>query len=650
MIKNIELKYINAIRYFGLKSIQAAKGGHVGMTMSAAPITFTLFTKFINLNNEDGKWINRDRFILSGGHGSMSVYPILHFAGLLDKEELINFKMDGSKTPGHPEFEYKKNNFIDASTGPLGQGFAMGVGMAIAQKFLEQKTYHEFPKVFKHYTYVVVGDGDLQEGISYETTAIAGRLGLDKLIVLHDSNQFQLDSAVNHVSVENLKMRFESNNWFYQKITNDSVEIELAILRAQQSKKPSFIEVATIIAEGLNTQASFKGHHGIVDKEDLIKFNRHYETDFKDWEMDKDVYKYFEDHITKRGQKTFKNWEQNNIVYRKQNPVGFNEISSWINNQTDFVNIFKSIKFDNNNLATRIYLKDLILNLSQRAKNTISLGVDVSSSTQISISNKSFLDGGNAIFLGIREFGMAAISNGINLHGGLKIIGGTFLVFSDYMKSAIRLGAMMKVPNIFAFTHDSYKVGGDGPTHQPYDQIPMLRAIENVNVHRPCDEIETKVAITEAFKSTIETNILILSRQNLKSFSLNNRSMEKIEKGAYSLFDCETPDYIIAASGSEVELAVEVAKKLENARVVSVPCLDKLVSWTKIDLDNLFKAKKGLITIEASSDYKWLLLNRNNQKNLHIGAFEFGKSMDGNVLYEQKGFSVEKIIEKIKKM
>ncbi|MGL5205730.1 MAG: transketolase [Metamycoplasmataceae bacterium] len=643
---NNEMKYVNAMRYFGLKSIQEAKGGHVGMAMSAAPITYTLFTKFINLNSKDGKWINRDRFVLSAGHGSMSVYPILHFAGLLDKQDLINFKKEGSKTPGHPEFEHEHDDFIDASTGPLGQGFAMGVGMAIAQKFLERKTKEDFPSVFDHYTYVVVGDGDLQEGISYEASAIAGRLQLDKLIVLHDSNKFQLDSEVSQVSIENLKMRFEANEWFYQKISNNPSDIEQAIIKAQKSGKPSFIEVETIIAEGLASQASFKGHHGMVTDEDLAKFNKHYGTNFNGWDMDKEVYDHFNKLVTQRGIKKFEEWSSKIKEYKTKQPKKLQEIELWMNDKVDFNAILSQVKFEKNDLATRIYIKDLIGNLHEKVTNIFSLGVDVSSSTQIAISNKSFRDGGNALYLGIREFAMAAISNGINLHGGLKTIGGTFLVFSDYMKSAIRLGAMMKIPNVFAFTHDSYQVGGDGPTHQPFDQLPMLRAIENVYVHRPCDEIETKYALIEAFESKINTNILILSRQNLKSFDAN-RSTKDIKKGAYSLIECKNPDYVIAASGSEVSLANEIAQKLKNTRVVSVPCLDKLLNWSKKDMEALFKAKKALVTIEASSDYKWLSIHQTDQKNLHIGGFEFGKSMDGEELYKQKGFDIKKIIDKI---
>ncbi|MGL5204819.1 MAG: transketolase-like TK C-terminal-containing protein, partial [Metamycoplasmataceae bacterium] len=424
-------------------------------------------------------------------------------------------------------------------------------------------------------------------------------------------------------------------------------DIEQAIIKAQKSGKPSFIEVVTIIAEGLNSQASFKGHHGVVGEEDLVKFNKHYGTNFSGWDMDSDVYEHFHKLVIQRGLSKVEKWNSTIKEYKVKQPEKFAEIELWINNKVDFMEILSQIKFEKNNLATRMYIKDLIINLHEKALNTFSLGVDVSSSTQIAISNKSFLDGGHALYLGIREFAMAAISNGINLHGGLKTIGGTFLVFADYMKSAIRLGAMMKIPNVFAFTHDSYQVGGDGPTHQPFDQLPMLRAIENVFVHRPCDEIETKFALIEAFESKKDTNILILSRQNLESFD-ENRSAKDIRKGAYSIINHENPDYVIAASGSEVVLAKALANELKNTRVVSVPCLDKLTNWSKKELSSLFKANKALVTMEASSDYKWLFIHQSDQKNLHIGAFEFGKSMDGDELYKQKGFNISEIIAKIK--
>ncbi|MGL4343309.1 MAG: transketolase [Metamycoplasmataceae bacterium] len=645
---NIEEKCINAIRYLGLKSIQAAGGGHVGMTISASPITFTLFTKFISINSNNGKWINRDRFILSGGHGSMSVYPIFHLAGLMNLDELKNFKKENSKTPGHPEYENKIDNFIDASTGPLGQGFAMGVGMAIAEKHLSNKTKKKFPKIFNHYTYVVVGDGDLQEGITYEAAAIAGKHQLNKLIVLHDSNKYQLDSSVAKVSNEDLKKRFESVNWFYQKTSNKPHDIERAIKNAHDSNLPSFIEVDTIIAESLDIQNSNKGHHGIITDIELEKFNNHFKTDFKDWKIDEEIYTYFRTNVNNRGLFEFNNWIKECKNYQMQNLEEFNKIQKWIENNEDYEKYFNIDKIKKSNQATRVYLKDFIENIDKEIPNIISLSADVASSCNLLIGDKSFEEEGNSFYVGIREFAMGAISNGINLHGGLKVISGTFLVFADYLKSAIRLGAMMKIPNIFFFTHDSYQVGGDGPTHQPYDQIPMLRAIENVFVHRPCDEVEFRQAIIEAFNSKDKTHIIILTRQPIPSYKLD-RNIDGLKKnGLYVLKDVENPDFVIAANGSEVQIALKIAEEIPNTKVISVPCLEKINNLNEIEKENLFNAKKALLTMEATADYKWLLLNRKGQKNLHIGAFEFGKSMDGEILYKKKGFNVEKIIHYLK--
>lgn len=642
-----EEKFINAIRYLGLKSIQAAGNGHIGMTISAAPITYTLYTKFIRINPKNGKWINRDRFVLSGGHGSMSVYPILHMAGLMDLNELKNFKLEDSQTPGHPEYEPKVDNFIDASTGPLGQGFAMGVGMAIAQRHLANLTQNDFPDFFDHYTYVLVGDGDLQEGISYEAQAIAGRHKLDKLIVLHDSNKFQLDSAVSEVSNEDLRKRFESTNWYYQKCSNNPNDIELAIRNAQESGLPSFIEVDTVIAESLDVQNSNKGHHGVIDSESLAKFNSYFGTNFFGWELDPEIYFNFREKVASRGARAYDDWLKLAATYKNSNLDGFKRVEKWLRNDEDYKEHFDLSLISKSSVATRNYLKDFIANLDTKVPNVISLAADIIASCNLKISNDSFTTGGNAFYAGIREFAMAAISNGINLHGALKVISGTFLVFADYMKSAIRLGALMGVPNIFVFTHDSYQVGGDGPTHQPYDQLPMLRAIDNVQVHRPCDELELQQALIEAFSSKRKTNIIILTRQPIPSLT-RTRSSEKINKGIYALNQIINPDYVIAASGSELSLAIEIAERLQSTRVVSVPCLDKINKLSEKEKNDLFSARKVLLTLEASSDYKWLLLNRNNQKNLHVGAFSFGKSMDGELLYRKKGFDVDKIVEHLK--
>lgn len=642
-----ENRAIGAIRYLGLKSIQQAKGGHVGMTISAAPITYTLFTKFININPENGKWIGRDRFVLSGGHGSMCLYPIFYLSGIYDKQDLINFKTKDSKTPGHPEYEDRDDNFIDASTGPLGQGIAMGVGLALAQKFLELKTKNKYQNLFNNYTYILCGDGDLQEGISYEAMAIAGKYNLDKLILIHDSNKYQLDSSVADVSIENLELRAKSNNWFYQKVSNEPSEIEKAILEAKKSKKPSFIEVETIIAEGLPVQNSNKGHHGIVSEKDLENFNKYHNIDFKEWNIDQDILDFFKINVSERGKKIYNKWKEEFEKFKKDNE--FKELADAIEQKFDYSKILNSVKFTKQDQATRVYLKEILSSMENSNSLILATCADLASSTNLTIGTKNFANGGQSLPLGIREFAMGAIMNGIVLYDkAFKVIGGTFLVFADYIKSAIRIGAMMELPIIYAFTHDSYLVGGDGPTHQPYDQLAMLRSIDNLNVYRPADEEELRYCFNEAFNSKKDTSIFILSRQNITSLN-ENISNSHIYKGAYIIKDTLNPDYVIAASGAEVQLALSVSKELENVRVISVPCLDKAVSMSSQELKSLFSAKKALITIEPSSDYKWYKLHLTNQINIHIGAYTFGKSMDGEQLYFEKGFNPKSIIETIKK-
>ena len=645
-----ENKAIGAIRYLGLKAIKKAKGGHVGMTISAAPITYTLYTRIMNINPYDGKWINRDRFILSGGHGSMSLYPIFYLANLMKLEELMAFKQGNSKVAGHPEYENYKSNFIDASTGPLGQGFAMGVGMALAQHIAHRNTEKLFPELFTNYTYVVCGDGDLQEGITYEAAAIAGKYQLNQLIVLHDSNDFQLDSAVSDVSIENLKLRFESNGWDYQICSNNPHDIEVAIRKAQQSPRPSFIEVKTIIAEGLRVQKSNKGHHSTVDHNDIENFKRHFGLDYKDWNIDQEILDHFKETVALRGFNKFKEWEEKVQKYKEKHPEIFAQLDKIINNEFDYKAFFRLAKFDSNqNQATRTYLKTFLSQLENKNNFALAACADLSSSTNLLIGDKNIFQGGQNLPLGIREFALSAIMNGFSLYGMFKVIGGTFLVFADYMKSAIRLGAMMKTPNIYVFTHDSYLIGGDGPTHQPYDQLTMLRAIDNVFVHRPADEEELRQAMIEAYNSKTKTHVLVLTRQNTQSLNVKNLDADQIRvKGAYVVYGKQEADYVLAASGSEVQLAIEVAKKLKNAKVVSVPCLDKTSSLSSKEKSKLFSAKKALITLEASSDYKWYSLHLSNQRNLHLGAFTFGKSTDGEKLYKERGFDPNFIYNAIK--
>ena len=303
----LNIKYVNAIRSLGLQAIKESGQGHTGMAMSAPPINYSIYMDHMKISKNNPKWINRDRFVLSAGHGSMSLYPILHFAGLINIEEIKNHKCENSKTPGHPEHEH--DNFIDASTGPLGQGVAMGVGMAIAQKYLENK-FNNISKLIDHNTFVVVGDGCLQEGISYEAMSLAGKLQLNKLIVLHDSNDFQLDSEVSKVFIENLKMRMESQNWYYQKVSNNPPEISAAIKNAKKSSKPSFIEVKTIIGEGTSSQSDASAHGLAVNDVEIEKANKHFDMNYNDFKFDKQIYDHYQEGIIARGNKEYTKWEQ----------------------------------------------------------------------------------------------------------------------------------------------------------------------------------------------------------------------------------------------------------------------------------------------------------------------------------------------------
>ncbi len=643
------LKYINAMRSLSIQAIEKAGQGHTGMAMSACPITYTLFTKFIKISKSSQKWINRDRFVLSAGHGSMSLYSPMHFAGFLSINDIKNHKKKGCKTPGHPEYE--ENNFVDASTGPLGQGVAMSVGMAIAEKYLSKK----FKSLINHYTYCLVGDGCIQEGISYESMSLAGKLGLNKLIVLHDSNDCQLDAKVNEAFNENLELRFKSMNWDYIKCLNDVESIELAIKQAQKNKKPTFIEVKTIIGEGTSCAGCNKSHGLKVDEKEISFFENYFSVKAKGFKFDKEIYNYFNKNVTQRGEKKYQAWKEKIDKLSKENPRIYNEFKKWTSNK--FVDVSKILKSDDVNdlQATRdfvgIYMNQISKN---RVNDTIIGSADLASATKLSFDvKKNFgIDSKYPeILYGIREFAMSGIQNGILLHGGLRSISSTFLSFSDYMKSSIRLGAMMKLNSSYVFTHDSYQVGGDGPTHQPFDQIPMLRAINGVYLYRPCDKVEALYTLNKLFSTKKETSIGIFTRQPISNVKGTN--LDGCKKGGYILQNKSNNDITIAASGSEVGLAFEIANELAkeniNVKIVSIISLKKFLENDEKYISNTLSSKYGLLTIEASSDNTWYKMQKYANNYYHQGAYTFGESMDGDQLYKEKGFNKENLISIIKK-
>lgn len=641
-------KYIDAMRMLSLQAIWKAKQGHAGMSMSAAPLTYTLYTKQINIAKEDPKWFNRDRFVLSAGHGSLSIYTVLHFAGLLTMEDMESFKTKHSKTPGHPEYE--PDNFIDASTGPLGQGVGMAVGMAIAEKYLAAK-FSTLKGLMDHHTYAVLGDGDLQEGIAYEAMSLAGTLKLNKLIFLHDSNNFQLDSSVSEVFTEDLEKRMESMEWDYIRTTNEPKEINAAIKKAKTHKRPTFIEVKTIIGEGLPTENSNKAHSMALTEAQLDQAADYYKWSKEKWTFDSEIYTHFREEVVDRGDKKYNDWKALCAKYKASQPKEYAKFVKFMkNNFTDLTKTITSTKFAAQNVPTRNYVKDLFATFDKKGVDWLISGcADLVAATNIKLGKTDFGKDptSNNILFGIREFSMSAIANGIVLHGGLKTVTGTFLVFSDYMKSAIRLGAMMERPNFYIFTHDSYQVGGDGPTHQPVDQLAMLRAIPNVVVHKPCDEVEFAQAAAEAMASTKETHVLVLTRHPLSSGHAT--SCDKATKGGYVLTGNGDADITLVGAGSEIDLLFASKELLEakgiSVKVVSVPSLNTFLKQPKAYITKTLASKSGVFSVEPSSDALWYKLAQYTSDFYHLEADSFGLSMDGGKLYADKGFNPKNVVK-----
>ena len=648
-------KYTKALISLSCQIIKNAKSGHTGMAISSSPINFALFTKHINISNCDPKWFNRDRFVLSAGHGSANLYSLFYFSGLLSLEDIKQFRKGNNNVAGHPE--YSLNNYIDASTGPLGQGVANAVGMAIAEKYLNNK-WKILNGLVDHYTYVLVGDGDLQEGICYEAMSLAGKLKLNKLIMIHDSNDFQLDSSVIDVNIEDIKLRVESQGWNYLSTDNNEENISFCIEKAKSSNKPSFIEVKTIIGEGTSKQATNEAHGLSITNDEMNNINSYFDINHDNFNFEQEIFDFFRQNIIDRGNSKYSEWQNLIEKYKELYPELMNDFLSISKNQ--FEDFSKYLDLDDLNVfdaPTKTYLKYFFDQLSSaNIKDVITLSADLASTTncKLSFNNSNFNNDINSpyIMVGIREFAMGAIQNGILLHGGLRCFAGTFLAFSDYMKPAIRLGAMSKLPSSYIFTHDSYYVGNDGPTHQPYDQIPMLRAIDNVYVWRPCDEKELCAAFCIALNESIRTNCLVLTRQPIPSQI--NSSISNSYKGAYIISDCDNPDICLIANGSEVSLAMDVKESLSdffniNAKVVSCPCLKEFLNQEPDYIRKTLDSDLGVVSIEASSDNYWYKLLKYCKKIITIQANHFGYSDDGVKVYSSLGFNKDNIIEIIKK-
>ncbi|MFQ6174436.1 transketolase [Streptococcus anginosus] len=652
---------VNAIRFLGIDAIEKSKSGHPGVVMGAAPMAYDLFTKQMRVNPEVPNWVNRDRFILSAGHGSMLLYALLHLSGFQDvtMDEIKNFRQWGSKTPGHPEFGHTAG--VDATTGPLGQGISMATGFAQADRFLAAKYNREGYNIFDHYTYVICGDGDLMEGVSAEAASYAGLQKLDKLIVLYDSNDINLDGETKDSFTESVRDRYNAYGW-HTALVKDGTDLEAinaAIEAAKVSGKPSLIEVKTVIGYGSpNKQGTNAVHGAPLGAEEAAATRKALAWDYAPFEIPEEVYEDYRVNVAERGKAAYDAWEKLVEEYKQAYPDLADEVAAIIAGK-DPVEIkpedFPVVETGFSQ-ATRNSSQDALNAAAKVLPTFLGGSADLAHSNMTYIKEDGLQDDAHRlnrnIQFGVREFAMGTILNGMALHGGLRVYGGTFFVFSDYVKAAVRLSALQGLPVTYVFTHDSIAVGEDGPTHEPIEHLAGLRAIPNLNVLRPADARETQAAWYLALKSQSTPTALVLTRQNLTVEA--GTDFDKVAKGAYVVYETAGDfDTILLASGSEVNLAVAAAKELEaqgeKVRVVSVPSTDIFdvqdAAYKEEILPNAVRRRVAIEMAATQSWYKYVGLD-----GAVIGIDKFGASAPAAKVMEEYGFTVARVIEVVKNL
>ncbi len=652
---------VNAIRFLGIDAIEKSKSGHPGVVMGAAPMAYDLFTKQMRVNPEVPNWINRDRFVLSAGHGSMLLYALLHLSGFQDvtMDEIKNFRQWGSKTPGHPEFGHTAG--VDATTGPLGQGISMATGFAQAERFLAAKYNREGYNLFDHYTYVICGDGDLMEGVSAEAASYAGLQKLDKLIVLYDSNDINLDGETKDSFTESVRDRYNAYGW-HTALVKDGTDLEAinaAIEAAKVSGKPSLIEVKTVIGYGSpNKQGTNAVHGAPLGAEEAAATRKALAWDYAPFEIPEEVYEDYRVNVAERGKAAYDAWAKLVEEYKQAYPDLADEVAAIIAGQ-DPVEIqpedFPVVETGFSQ-ATRNSSQDALNAAAKVLPTFLGGSADLAHSNMTYIKEDGLQDDAHRlnrnIQFGVREFAMGTILNGMALHGGLRVYGGTFFVFSDYVKAAVRLSALQSLPVTYVFTHDSIAVGEDGPTHEPIEHLAGLRAIPNLNVLRPADARETQAAWYLALKSKTTPTALVLTRQNLTVEA--GTDFDKVAKGAYVVYETAGGfDTILLASGSEVNLAVAAAKELEaqgeRVRVVSVPSTDifdaQNAAYKEEILPNAVRRRVAIEMAATQSWYKYVGLD-----GAVIGIDKFGASAPAAKVMEEYGFTVAHVLEVVKNL
>ena len=656
MFTNNDKLAVNAIRALSVAQIEKANSGHPGLPMGASPMAYVIYNKILKANPKNASYFDRDRFILSAGHGSAMLYSLIHLAGYkLSIDDLKNFRKIDSLTPGHPEFAHTEG--VEVTTGPLGQGIAQAVGMAVAEKHMAALYNKDDIKVIDHYTYALCGDGDLMEGVSYEAMSLAGHLNLNKLVVLYDSNDICLDGDLSTSFSENVEARVRAQGWNYIKVTdgNDLDKIYEALEKAKNNEQgPTLIEVKTIIGYGSANQGTNKVHGAPIGADDFKAAKKVYGWDYQDFEVPEEVYQIFVEGIGQRGEKANQAWEETLKTYQEKYPQDYEELMAGINRELpeNFIDRVKKYDSSMKDIATRASGGEIIQDLAEITRNFWGGSADLFSSNKTNIKDSdAFRDEspcGRNIWYGVREFAMAAIGNGIMAHGGSFHHVSTFFVFADYLKAAVRLSALSGHPLTYVMTHDSIAVGEDGPTHEPIEQLAMLRAIPNTIVLRPADANETRLAWKVALESKTSPVVIALTRQNVPNLK-ETENITGIEKGAYVIKDRENPDLILISTGSEVSLALETAKALEEdgkkIKVVSMPSMELFRAQDEEYKDQVINKEVKKVSIEMGTSFGWS--EWTGTCGLNIGIDRFGISGKGDLVQKELGFSVEAIKEKI---
>lgn len=650
---------VNTIRTLSIDAVEAANSGHPGLPMGAAPMAYALWSKHYKTNPKNSHWFNRDRFILSAGHGSAMLYSLLHLAGYdVSIEDLKDFRQLGSKMPGHPEVHHTDG--VEATTGPLGQGIANGVGMAMAEAHLAATYNKEHFPVVDHYTYVLCSDGDLQEGISHEAASLAGHLKLGKLVMLYDSNDIQLDGPTNKAFNEDIEQRFKAYGWDYQLVEdgNDLTAVDTAIEAAKTvTDRPSIIEVKTEIGFGSPNAGTSAVHGAPLGAENVEATKKNYQWAHEPFSVPEEVYDRFEETLVTPGEAAETAWDKLLADYEKEYPTLGKAFKQALADElpADWEDNLPAYEENEKGFASRETSGDVLNAIAEVVPNFWGGSADLSGSNKTMINEAEDFSpenyAGRNIWYGVREHAMASALNGILLHGGTKSYVATFFVFSDYLRPAVRLAALSGIPAIYVLTHDSVAVGEDGPTHEPIEQLSSYRGMPNVNVLRPADANEVAAAWKVALTSTDRPSLLVLTRQNIPVLPTTKElAMENVPKGAYVISPAkETAEGILLATGSEVQLAVAAQKELlekgHDVSVVSMPSFELFELQSDEYKESVLpKRLTKRLAIEMGSSFGWDRYIGFEGSTLTIDRF--GESGVGEEVVESLGFTVENVVNR----